>query len=84
MFTAKAMNKLASLPVAVVGGGPVGMFSAILLARCGLRCVLFEKSPSRYVDTLRSASKGLPHPKAHVLHTRSMELFRQIGMEEVR
>jgi 2-polyprenyl-6-methoxyphenol hydroxylase-like FAD-dependent oxidoreductase len=56
--------------VLVVGAGPVGATAALLLARYGIDCTVVEArhEPQR-------------HPAAHVLSTRSMEIWREIGLE---
>jgi 2-polyprenyl-6-methoxyphenol hydroxylase-like FAD-dependent oxidoreductase len=57
-------------PVLIVGAGPTGLTLALLLARMGVRSTLFERDP-------------LPqqHPAACILNTRTMEVFRIIGVE---
>jgi len=57
-------------PVAIVGGGPTGLLSALLLARSGIECVLLERHP----DVIN-------HPKAMSLTGRTMEIFRSLGLE---
>lgn len=57
-------------PVAIVGGGPVGLLSALLLARSGVECILFERH-----------SGVLNHPKAMALTGRTVEIFRSLGLE---
>ena len=59
-----------STSVVIVGGGPVGIASAISLARYGLDSVILERHPSR-----------LGQPKAHVMNPRTLEIFRQIGID---
>jgi 2-polyprenyl-6-methoxyphenol hydroxylase-like FAD-dependent oxidoreductase len=56
--------------VLVVGAGPVGATAALLLASYGIDCTVVEarREPQR-------------HPAAHVLSTRSMEIWREIGLE---
>ena len=56
--------------VLVVGAGPVGATAALLLASYGIDCTVVEArhEPQR-------------HPAAHVLSTRSMEIWREIGLE---
>jgi putative polyketide hydroxylase len=56
-------------PVLIVGAGPVGMMSALLLARQGVRSVLIERR-----------RELTAHPKGRGFNARSMELFRQCGM----
>ncbi len=58
-----------STPVLIVGAGPVGMMSALLLARQGVRSVLIERR-----------TELTAHPKGRGFNARSMELFRQCGM----
>ena len=60
---------LTSIPVLIAGGGPVGMTVALDLARRGIRCTLVEKNE----NTTR-------HPKMDVTNSRSMELFRGLGI----
>jgi 2-polyprenyl-6-methoxyphenol hydroxylase-like FAD-dependent oxidoreductase len=57
-------------PVGIVGAGPTGLSAAILLARFGIECTLYEK-----------ATGTSDHPKARGVRVRTMELFRQWGLE---
>jgi 2-polyprenyl-6-methoxyphenol hydroxylase-like FAD-dependent oxidoreductase len=56
--------------VIVVGAGPVGATAALLLADYGLKCTVVE-----------ARREPQSHPAAHVLSTRSMEIWREIGLE---
>ena len=55
--------------VLVVGGGLVGLTTALLLRHHGVEVTLIEKRP----DTS-------PQPKARRFHVRSMEIFRELGL----
>jgi 2-polyprenyl-6-methoxyphenol hydroxylase-like FAD-dependent oxidoreductase len=57
--------------VLVVGAGPVGLTAAILLGRLGVSTLLVERHPGTSV-----------HPKARAINARTMEIFRQCGVEE--
>ncbi|HEU4426648.1 MAG TPA: FAD-dependent monooxygenase, partial [Pilimelia sp.] len=59
------------VPVLVVGAGPAGLTTAIALARYGVESLLVER---------RLELSGLP--RATVVSTRSMELFRSWGLAE--
>ena len=59
------------LPVAIVGGGPCGMMTALLLARAGVSSAVFEKKPGTSA-----------HPKAMGLSRRTAEILRQNGLLE--
>ena len=59
------------ISVAIVGGGPCGLLTALLLARTGVRCTVFEKRSG--IST---------HPKAMGLSRRTCEIFRQLGLLE--
>ncbi|HEY2486350.1 MAG TPA: FAD-dependent monooxygenase [Candidatus Binataceae bacterium] len=56
--------------VFIVGGGPVGLAMALLFGRFGIDCVVAEKSPTT-----------TDHPKSRGCLVRTMELFRQWGIE---
>lgn len=58
-------------PVLIVGGGVVGLATSYALGRHGVRSIVCE----RHADIN-------PHPRAHVVNTRSMELFRSWGISE--
>lgn len=57
--------------VLVVGAGPAGLTSALLLARFGVQVTLIEKHSSTSI-----------HPKARGLNVRTMEILRSLGLEE--
>lgn len=57
--------------VCIVGGGPVGLAMALLLDRHGVNTVLLEQN-----------QQTTTHPKARGLFSRSMEMLRQLGIEE--
>ncbi|MEV6669010.1 FAD-dependent oxidoreductase [Streptomyces sp. NPDC051162] len=59
------------VPVLVVGGGPTGLAMALFLARHGVGSLLVE----RHTTTS-------PVPRATHVSRRSMELFREAGLEE--
>lgn len=58
-------------PVVISGGGPAGLTCALLLGRWKVPCVVVEP-----------LEKPSDHPRAHVLSTRTMEIFREVGVEE--
>lgn len=58
------------VPVLVVGAGPVGLVSAILLAQQGVE--------SRVVERREGAHRA---PQAHVINQRSLEICRSLGMD---
>ena len=59
-----------SVPVLVVGGGIVGLSAALFLARQGVRPLLVERHPDL-----------LSHPRARGFTQRTVELYRQAGIE---
>ncbi len=58
-------------PVLIVGAGPAGLTTAVALARHGIGSLLVERRPTL---------SGLP--RATVVSTRSMEMFRSWGLQE--
>ena len=56
--------------VLIVGGGPVGLSTALFLARKGIRPLLVERRPQ--LSTI---------PRATGLHARTVEIFRTVGLE---
>jgi 2-polyprenyl-6-methoxyphenol hydroxylase-like FAD-dependent oxidoreductase len=58
--------------VVVIGAGPTGLTLALLLARSGIASTLVEKHPQPQA-----------HPAACILNTRTMEVFREIGVADL-
>ena len=54
----------------IVGAGPVGLMTAVLLARHGVRCTIVERFQTRHGA-----------PKAHALNPRSLEICRAAGLD---
>jgi 2-polyprenyl-6-methoxyphenol hydroxylase-like FAD-dependent oxidoreductase len=61
----------ADVEVLIVGGGPVGLTARVLLQRWGVTTLLVEKR--------RELS---PFPRSRLVNTRTMEIFRQIGLAD--
>ena len=59
------------VPVLIVGGGPVGLTASILLSQHGIRSLLVERHPGTSIV-----------PKARGINARTMELYRQSGVEQ--
>jgi len=59
-------------PVLIAGGGPVGLFCALFLARHGVSSLLIERHPGVSI-----------HPRARAITIRTMELLREVGLEDV-
>ena len=57
-------------PVLVVGGGITGLSAALFLARQGLSPLLVERHPDLLI-----------HPRARGFTPRTVELYRQVGLE---
>jgi putative polyketide hydroxylase len=66
-----ANERARQVPVVIVGAGPAGLATAVMLARHGVESLLVER---------RRDLSGLP--RATVISTRSMELLRSWGLEE--
>jgi putative polyketide hydroxylase len=58
-------------PVLIVGGGPVGLTTALLLAQQNIPALLVEKHSGTAIG-----------PRARGLNVRSMEILRGLGVEE--
>ncbi|TWT13847.1 FAD-dependent monooxygenase [Reyranella sp. CPCC 100927] len=63
-------SSIKHVPVLIVGGGPVGLTASYLLSRQGIRSLLVERHPGTAV-----------HPKARAINARTMEIYRQHGLE---
>ncbi|HEY1799134.1 MAG TPA: FAD-dependent monooxygenase [Stellaceae bacterium] len=59
------------VPVLIVGGGPVGLTASILLSQQGISSLLVERHPGTAIL-----------PKARGINARTMEMYRQVGIEK--
>ncbi|MDF2692124.1 MAG: FAD-dependent oxidoreductase [Labilithrix sp.] len=59
------------IPVLIVGGGIVGLSASLFLARHGVRSCLVERHPTTCI-----------HPRARGVNGRTMELMRELGLDE--
>jgi putative polyketide hydroxylase len=57
-------------PVLIVGGGVTGLSGALFLAWHGVSCLLVERHPDLLI-----------HPRSRGLTPRTVELYRQVGLE---
>jgi len=64
------MGSALEVPVLILGGGPIGMSTALGLRHLGVECMLVERHPST-----------LDFPKGRRVTTRTVEIFRQWGLE---
>jgi 2-polyprenyl-6-methoxyphenol hydroxylase-like FAD-dependent oxidoreductase len=62
---------MSTIPVIIIGAGPVGLSASIALSRQGIRNIVVEKHPSTSI-----------HPKARGINVRAMELCRIWGAEQ--
>ncbi|MEV7546100.1 FAD-dependent monooxygenase [Streptomyces sp. NPDC089915] len=69
--TPSAGEEIEHVPVLVVGGGPVGLSTALFLTRHGIKPLLVER---------RDATSRLP--RAPGIQARTLELFRSVGLED--
>ena len=58
-------------PVLIIGAGPSGMVTALCLALRGVDSILVERQ-----------DKIEPHPKAHELSARSIEILHELGIDD--
>lgn len=63
------MSSLAEHPILIAGGGPVGVITALALARQGLRVHLFE-----------AESKVTDAPRAATTHAATLEMLDELGL----
>jgi 2-polyprenyl-6-methoxyphenol hydroxylase-like FAD-dependent oxidoreductase len=58
------------IPVLISGGGPVGLTASLLLSQHGVPSLLVERHPSTAIT-----------PKARGINARTMEMYRQCGID---
>jgi putative polyketide hydroxylase len=63
-------KQMLDIPVLISGGGPVGLSASLLLSRLGVRSLLVERHPGTALT-----------PKARGINARTMEIFRQYGID---
>jgi putative polyketide hydroxylase len=63
-------EQVLDVPVLISGGGPVGLTASLLLSQHGVRSLLVERHPSTAIT-----------PKARGINARTMEVFRQCGID---
>src|SRR4249919_3227121 len=65
------MAEIQNIPIAIVGGGPVGLLLALFLDRYGVRSVIFN-----------TEAEVRPHPKGSSHNSRTMEHHRRLGIAQ--
>jgi putative polyketide hydroxylase len=65
-------SEITNVEVLIIGGGPVGLVSAIQLGRAGIKTLLLERRATLSV-----------HAKAAGIHARTMEIYRQLGLASI-
>ena len=63
------MQAMRSVPVCIIGGGPVGMNLALNLAALGVRSILVNTDP-----------ESLQQPRGSTQNARTMEHYRRLGL----
>ncbi len=63
-------TSVVEVPVLVVGAGPTGLTTSILLSRWGIPSLTVERHPGTTI-----------FPRAIAVNTRSMEIFRSLGLD---
>ncbi|MGO4789078.1 FAD-dependent monooxygenase [Paenibacillus sp. 2KB_20] len=64
-------KKITNVPVLIVGGGLAGLSAALFLSRHSVPYVLIERHQKTNI-----------HPRARGLNFRTMELYREVGLDE--
>jgi 2,4-dichlorophenol 6-monooxygenase len=67
----RAHTAARTVPVLIVGGGGAGLAASVFLSDFGIESLLVERHPSTS-----------PHPKAHILNGRTMEIMAQHGLAD--
>jgi 2,4-dichlorophenol 6-monooxygenase len=62
---------ISETPVLIVGGGAAGLASSTMLGQLGVDSLLVERHPGTSLV-----------PKAHIIHCRTLEILRQVGLED--
>ena len=62
---------LEEFPILIVGGGVVGLTASLFLANQGVRSLLVERHPTTCI-----------HPRARGVNGRTMELLRELGLDD--
>ena len=62
--------RVVEVPVLIVGGGPAGLVTSLLLSRFGVESLLVDKHAA-----------ASPLPRARGVHSRAMEILRVCGVE---
>ena len=64
-------SERSTTPIAIVGGGPVGLVLALFLDRYGVRSVVFDSEAGQRA-----------HPKGSTQNARTLEHFRRLGISQ--
>ncbi|KAJ0415084.1 hypothetical protein BJY00DRAFT_305136 [Aspergillus carlsbadensis] len=70
-MTPPTLPTTSTTPALIIGAGPSGLTTALLLASHGIRSTLVERHITRTTSSL----------KAHAINPRSLEIFRQLGLD---